>query len=343
MAATLGVALGARMRLRRFRDATLHGAMAQIRGALGDEALILQTRRVAGGVEITAALDQPEAALPSVASDGGPPRRDQARPAPRGHSVARAERPAGPPEDGEQVRLTQLDWHGVPVGLARRLRAGPLAFALSLALRFAKLDLEGGAPVLFAGPPGAGKTLTVARLATRLVLAGAHPVVVCADGGRAGAAEQLAAFTRLLGIQLIELSSPAEARSVLKGLGGRRQPVLIDAQGCDPWQSEGVDLLQGLLGATRAVLATVLPAGLDPAEAADLAQGFAELGASALVATRLDGARRLGGVLSAAAAGLPLVELGVGAGAADGLVPASPDLLARRLLAPPPGERKERT
>jgi hypothetical protein len=37
-------------------------------------------------------------------------------------------------------------------------------------------------------------------------------------------------------------------------------------------------------------------------------------------------------VLAAAAAGLTLVEAGVGPGAADGLVPLTPDLLARRLM-----------
>jgi flagellar biosynthesis protein FlhF len=77
----------------------------------------------------------------------------------------------------------------------------------------------------------------------------------------------------------------------------------------------------------------VLPAGVDPGESADLACGFAELGATVMVATRLDLARRLGGVLSAArAGGLCLTEAGTGPGAADGLVKLTPELLAGRLL-----------
>ncbi len=76
----------------------------------------------------------------------------------------------------------------------------------------------------------------------------------------------------------------------------------------------------------------MLPAGLDPGEAADLARGFQLLGARHLVPTRLDQARRLGGVLAAAeAAGLVLTEAGIGASVAEGLTVLTPDWLAVRL------------
>jgi flagellar biosynthesis protein FlhF len=350
------------MRLRLFRDATLHGAMARVRAALGPDALILATRRVGGGVEVTAALDQPDEARPDPPYPE-PPYREPPYPEPPcpkpphpeppraralagagaatpRHEPAAASRAPAPElaAEGERVRLAQLDWHGVPPALARRLRAGPLTFALSLALRFAALDLVGAAPLLLVGPPGAGKTLTIVRLATRLVLAGVRPIVVCADGARAGAAEQVAAFTRLLGVELIEAASADEVAAATRARAGGG-PVLIDTPGADPWGGEATDLLAGLAASLRARLVAVLPAGLDAAEAADLAEGYMALGAGAMVATRLDVARRLGGVLSAAATGLPLVEAGIGPGAADGLVPATPDLLARRLLAPRPARR----
>ena len=45
-----------------------------------------------------------------------------------------------------------------------------LKLALQARLRFGSLDLDRASPpLLLAGPPGAGKTLTAARLATRLV------------------------------------------------------------------------------------------------------------------------------------------------------------------------------
>lgn len=79
----------------------------------------------------------------------------------------------------------------------------------------------------------------------------------------------------------------------------------------------------------------VLPAGLDTAEAADVAQAFTGIGTRLLVATRLDLAHRLGGILAAARVGLALTEAGVGPGAADGLQPMTQEWLTARLMIGP--------
>ena len=287
------------MRLKLYRALGVTEAMAQVRAELGSDALILATRRVADGVEVTAALDH---------HDGPPPL-------------------ASP----ERERLLAL--HGIPPSLAAQHAAGPLEQALARRLRFGDLGLERRepSPLLFAGPPGAGKTLTVARVATRLVMAGEAPLVITADSHRAGATEQLAAFTRLLGLTLIVASSPATLARALT----RRQPgaaVLIDAPGTSPFDSSQQDELTSLIATAEADVALVLPAGLDPAESADFGVAFAAAGATLLVGTRLDLARRLGGLLAAAEAGqLILTEAGVGPGAADGLLALTPALLAERL------------
>ena len=156
------------MRLKIYCAATISEAMSQVRRELGPEALILSTRRHAQGVEVTAAHEQ---------NDDDVLPRAQAAP------------------DAEPGALR---WHGIPDPIVRRLAAGPLPETLATLLRFGMLPLHGGAPLLLAGPPGAGKTLTTARLATRLVLAGTAPLIITADGRRAGAAEELAAYTRLL-------------------------------------------------------------------------------------------------------------------------------------------------
>lgn len=271
--------------------------MAQVRAELGGEALILATRRVDDGVEVTAALE-PEDILP--------------------------------PPDPATERM--LAWHGVPGTLAAQLATGSLETSLAGTLRFAALALDAGdAPLLLAGPPGVGKTLTVARLATRLVMAGVMPLVITADGRRAGATEQLAAFTRLLGLTLIVASTPVTlARALARREDGA--PVLIDAPGIDPFDPAQRDEIAGLASTVGAVTALVLPGGVDAAEASDIAGAFAEGGASLLVATRLDVARRLGGVVAAShSGGLALAEAGVGPGAADGLTPLTPVILAARL------------
>ncbi len=291
------------MRLKLYRAADTAEAMAQVRAELGADALILSSRRVQGGVEVTAALE-------------------------------RDDDPVAPPAPDPQ-RMAAFAWHGVPAGLVRRLEAGPLPFALSATLRFEKLALRDSAPpLLVIGPPGAGKTLTVARLAARLVMAGAAPLVITADGQRAGAPEQLAAFTRLLDLQLLVASTPASlARALARREGGA--PVLIDSPGTDPFDPAQRDEIAALASTAGARLAVVLPAGLDVGEATDLAGAYAACGARLLAATRLDLARRIGAVLAAAGAGLALAEAGIGPGAADGLVPMTPDLLATRLMRVP--------
>ncbi|HUB49903.1 MAG TPA: GTP-binding protein [Acetobacteraceae bacterium] len=287
------------MRLKLFRAAGMSAAMAQLRAELGPDALILGTRRVAGGVEITAALEPDEP----------------------------------PPPAPDPVRLNALHFHAVPAALHATLQSGPLDSALAAALTFADLPTSpSNPPLLFCGPPGAGKTLTVARLATRLVLAGGAPLIITTDGKRAGATEQLAAFTKLLGINLIVACHPVTLGRALARRGDAA-PVLIDTAGSNPFDPTDSEELAALATTAGAAPVLVLPGGMDTAESADLAAAYATTGATAMVATRLDLTRRLGSILAAASAGhLALTEAGIGPGAADGLVPLTPAFLAERLM-----------
>lgn len=335
------------MRLKLYRGATMNDAMRLVRAELGADALILSTRRVADGVEITAGLEAEDAAPPPVAPpplgplpapapplSARPPVPLQPAPLQPTPLQPAPVRAAAPPQ-APSPQVAALAYHGVPETLRRRLSAGPLPFAVAAALRFAPLPLAAGeAPLLFAGPPGAGKTLSIVRLATRLVMAGTAPLVVTADGQRAGATEQLAAFTRLLGLKVLVASTPS---ALQRALAHRQDgaPVLVDSAGADPFDPAQRDTLAALGAAIGARIALVLPAGLDPAEASDIAGAHVALGASLLVATKLDAARRIGSVLAAAEVGCALAEAGIGPGAADGLVPFTPDLLARRLMQVP--------
>ena len=303
------------MRLRVYRAPRMAEALAQARAELGEEAIILGSRRVGGGVEVTAALDRPPSPEPSE------PLLIPPAPLPL----------AAPPP----AALDGLGRHNLPPRLAGALAGSTLATLpgrLAGLLAFGALPPAAPQPLLLAGPPGAGKTLTCAKLATRLVRAGTRPLVVSTDHARAGAAEQIAAFTRLLGLMLALAEAPgALAKAVAHAAPG--QPVLIDTEGCDPFDPAQARALLALARSVGAAMVLVLPAGLDPAEAAELARGFALLGARHLMPTRLDVARRLGGVLAAAeAAGLVLTEAGTGPGAADGLTAITPEWLAARLL-----------
>lgn len=289
------------MRLRTIRAPRMADAMAMLRAELGEDAVILSTRRVAGGVELTAAQeveDEPLVIAPEAASTT-----------------------ALPPE---------LRRHNMPPALAQRLAGAPLSTALAQEFRFARLPLDPG-PLLLAGPPGAGKTLSAAKLATRLVLAGTPPLLVTADGRRAGAAEQLAAFARVLGLSLAVAATPA---ALAKALARRApdQPVLVDMPGCDPFDAAAARRHAALADAVRGAAVLVLPAGLDAEEAAETARAFHLLGCRHLLPTRLDATRRLGGVLAAAAAAdLALTEAGTGQDAATGLTRLDAAWLAQRM------------
>jgi len=298
------------VRLKLYRAACVTEAIASVRRDLGADALILSTRRLGTGVEVTAALEIDDDDVAASPSD--PP------------AV-----PARPCADAARAAL--LAFHNVRPPLARALSAGSLSAALASALRFAPGPWKLPGQVLLTGGPGAGKSLTAARLATRLVMGGLAPVVLTADAKRAGAAAQLAAFTRLLGVELVIADTPLLLTRALRGRRGTG-PVLIDTPGCDPFASDQREQLAALAALADAEPVLVMAAGGDPEEAAELGSAFAELGARRMIATRLDVVRRLGGILNAAAAGrLTLTEAGIGPGVADGLVPMTPELLAECL------------
>jgi len=309
------------MRLKIYRAASMAEAMGLVRAELGAEALILSTRRVGQGVEVTAALE-PSAEEPVL---------------PVLPALAAAGVPAVAPLGGMPSHERALVWHGIPPEIARRLSGAALAESLAGMLRFGSLPmLAHGPPLLLAGPPGAGKTLTVARLATRLVLAGTPPLVITADGRRAGAAEELAAYTRLLGIDLVVANTPANLVRALQHRAAGA-PVLIDTAGVNPFAPGQMGAVAALGAAVAAMPVLVLPAGQDPQEAADHAAAFAAAGVRHLLPTRLDITRRLGSVVTAAiGGGMTLSEAGTGQGASDGLSRLTAEFLAARLAQAPP-------
>jgi len=308
------------MRLRTFTAANMSEAMRLVRAGLGDDAVILSTRGAENGrgVEITAAAgDRPAEARP---------REEVAEAKPRhGEALARA-----------------LAWHGVPEPLAGRLAAAAaagtdaeppelLAGALGRYLEFEPLPLEPARPLVFVGPPGAGKTTLVARLATQAVLGRRRPTVATTDNQRAGATAQLEAFTRLLDVPLLTVDDP---RRLGRISGGRRGgPVLLDTAGSNAYVADQLEALNALVRAIDGEPVLVLPAGTDPAEAADLGEAYRRIGCRRMVATRLDAARRLGGLLGAALGGdLALAAVTVSASVADAPEPIDAAGLARVLL-----------
>ena len=133
--------------------------------------------------------------------------------------------------------------------------------------------------VLLAGPPGAGKTMTAAKLAARTVLAGGRVRLVSADAARAGAIGQLPlspASSTCRSIRRDEaalraLAAGGEAAELLAHRHGGRQPA-ISAEDCASCAAHRASAAEPLM---------VLPAGGDAVDMVEMVRTFARLGCSA--------------------------------------------------------------
>jgi flagellar biosynthesis protein FlhF len=336
------------MRLKSFYAPTMADAMDLVRTILGEDAIIVATREEADGVRVTAAVE--DGAAPP------PPRRPTAEPKPDGGqrpAEAAAEPAAEPPPP--QVTQDMLDQVGdalyrlgVPAAVSEKLVAAmeglaasdpvvALAAGLSAVYRFDPLPPgKHGMPIALVGPPGSGKTLAIAKLATRAVMNGKTVGLVTTDTVRAGGVEQLAGFARLLKVKLVTVDDPSTLPDALAVHRGCDQ-VWIDTAGRNPFDRADMDELAAFLRAAAVEPVLVMPAGGDPAEAAEIAQAFRSLGAKRILPTRIDASRRYGGFMAAAHdAQLAFSDASQTSKVPNGLTPLTPVALARLLL--PEGE-----
>lgn len=314
------------MRLKTFTASTMAEAMDMVRQSLGDDAVIVSTQRASGGggVRITAALEETGDLDNRVAQEFEP------------------EEFSGPLL---AIRNT-LTYHRAPRRVADRLIQAArdselpepkdaMAAACERVFDFAPLpERISPRPFMLVGPPGTGKTMTVAKLAARARLSHRRVSAISIDTIRAGALEQLAAFTRILQIDLVKARDPRALRAALDDMTGYADLVFIDSPGLNPFNPQDMDYLQAMIEAADAEPILTLSAGGDAEEAEEIAEAFAAVGATRLLATRLDMTRRLGGVLGAADAGqLMLCDVSVEPNVATGLHTLIPASLAGLLLA----------
>ena len=310
------------MRLRTFNAASIPEAMRQVRAELGPDAVILATETVGKSVKVTAALDRAAILEPEAGFRAG--------------------------TDPIEAIGRALAFHRVPSPLADRLIdvAGSFlldnprqALGAALRARFTYapiIESRPTRPVLLVGLPGAGKTATLAKLAARAKVKNIPAVAITCDLVKAGAVEQLAIYTKALKIPAFRAKDAptlkrAVAQATAKGSGNPL--VLIDTVGCNPYLPQDLGKLKGLADAAGAEIVLVLAAGGDVAESAELGSLYAEIGATRLIASRVDAARRYGGVFAAAETGkLALAEFGVSPEIARGLAFLGADALARLMM-----------
>jgi flagellar biosynthesis protein FlhF len=291
-------------------------AMRLVRDELGPDAIILSTETQGRAVKVTAALDR----------------------------VAIIEPTPPPVDDPVEAISAALDFHRVPTPLFDRLVSIATNFllenprqALGAALRsrfsYAPiLDKRPERPLMLVGLPGAGKTSTLAKLATGAKLANWPVVAITCDLAKAGGIDQLAVYAKALEITAYQAKDAATLeRAVAAAPAGAL--VLIDTAGANPLRPEELTALSQFAAAAKAEPVAVLAAGGDVSESTEQGQLFSEIGCQRLIASRIDAVRRYGGILAAADAGqLAFAEFGISPEIGKGLEFFGADALARLLM-----------
>ncbi len=218
---------------------------------------------------------------------------------------------------GSPVRAAALDLmdeYGFDAGISRDVAMqipldteahrgrGLMLGLLSKKLPIAPVDpLEAGGVIALVGPTGAGKTTTIAKLASRFAEAHAarDVALVTTDTGRIGAREQLYGFGRQLGIAVHEASSGSDLNQLLERLKDYKL-VLIDTAGLGPRDRALAAQLQWLRAAEQIRTLLVLPANTSFGDMDEVVRRFSAANPQGVVLSKLDETGRFGTALSVA-------------------------------------------
>jgi flagellar biosynthesis protein FlhF len=187
------------------------------------------------------------------------------------------------------------------VDQARYLPLGLLSRSLKVSGR--RLADSAGVTALV-GPTGVGKTTTIAKLAACAVMnhGPAKVALVSTDHYRIGAAAQLEHYGRLLGVRVYpayDATGLAQTLNLLR----EHHTVLVDTagvSGTDPRLQQQMDVLRDAVaqGASKLRACLVLAANAQTSALDESVRAYLPLQPSACIATKLDEAPSLGGLLS---------------------------------------------
>lgn len=330
------------MRLKTFHAQTMQDVMADVRNSLGPDAIIVQIDESGSGVRVTAAVEGSAAPEPPKT----PPTPSQS---PVDFEVSH---PIPPSRDYDLADVAAvINHHGLPFETAEQLKqalsaveAGSLtdafASALDTVVRFNPLTDKTSRPIMLVGPPGVGKTISTAKLTADALLHERSVHLVTTDTVKAGGVQQLDHFAELMKQTVSTAETADELAAVLRSRIEPADVTLIDTAGTNPFDMNELKNLLHFIQAVDAEPVLVMPAGLDPLDAQEIAGVFARMGCQRFIATRLDAARRYAGLIMAARPGfLSLAAISRSPFVADGLEPATPGNFSRLLTALPTRSR----
>lgn len=300
------------MHLKRYRRETVQEALRAVREDLGPHAFVLSTRVVpargvrgwfgARLVEVTAAADRP-----SVSEERHLETLTAARAERASSSIAARLEAAGlDPALAREVAEAHppKSRRGVSVEGLRRTIADTLAPLASADEEYAPVEV-------FIGPPGAGKTTTIAKIAAQeRARRGKRLGLIAADGFRVGAVEQLRLYADILGSPLTVARTPRELE---EALDSARRPLLLDTAGRSPSDDASRDMLRVLASRRDVRTHLVLAAGTPRDAVRRVFERFEGAHPARVVVTKLDEAESLAPIMPALRdRALPISYLGTG-------------------------------
>lgn len=342
------------MKMKRISAATIAEAMNLARKELGDDAVLLETQKSpkGKGVIVTFAVEaEEERIVPSFLDD---PIVDPVDILPfrlniRKPDVTKVE--AAHPAIG--LAIETLAYHDVPEPLRekltqaiRRARLKPdalidvaeklLADAFTQVLSFKPITTSIPTPppkaLMLVGPHGAGKTSTIAKLATELSLKKLPMAIVSTDRERLAGTDALAKLAEIIGCRFDICDSRAKLKSALAMHVGASW-LLIDTSGANIYEFKHMKSLGELTTLQGIEPVLTCPAGMDADEAREMASVFDFLEIERMIITRLDATRRLKGIFAAMATGsYAFSNYSQSASPADVCQPLTPIALARLML-----------
>ena len=194
--------------------------------------------------------------------------------------------------------------------------------------------------VALVGPPGAGKTSALVKLAVQYGLSTRKRVqILTTDTYRIAAAEELRSYAAILGIGCQVLET-ADALALALDECRTKDLILIDTPGLSRFEMEAAEDLARVLIAHPGLdqpidIHLVLPASMRSADLTRAAEQYSVFQPSKLLFTRLDETETFGPILSRSVRmGKPISFFSRGQRIPEDLEPATPELLLDLVLGP---------
>ena len=346
------------MKLKSYFAASVDAAMEMARRELGEDALLVNARpttpetRSLGAMEIVFGIAPKSSfeyapplpveqvvnvspprlpALQDSTQDVAGLRREVERMAEALRLLSAGSAAAQVKQPAVYTRLTESE---LDVELARQVADGlPLEDVFTVDATLGK-PKSPRAIVALVGPPGAGKTTTLVKLAARYGLAARRPAhIISTDVYRIAAADQLRTLSSILGIGCTVVETVVALGQVLEE-HRNKELIFVDTPGLTRAEMRDASDLARLVSAhPNFDTHLVIPASMKPADMTRTIVQYQIFAPRKLLFTRLDETTHFGGLINQSARhSLPISFLSAGQQIPDHLEPATKAILATLVL-----------